>query len=51
MDFVPEVSVLDVDQVIVDKDTNDMLKELRLTKLNTKVSNRDGRRRRRNNRK
>ena len=49
MDFVPEVSVLDVDQVIVDKDTNDMLKELRLTKLNTKVSNRDGRRRRRNN--
>lgn len=49
MDFVPEVSVLDVEQVIVDKDTKEMLKELRLTKLNTKVSNRDGRRRRRNN--
>lgn len=49
MDFVPEISVLDVEQVIVDKDTKEMLKELRLTKLNTKVSNRDGRRRRRNN--
>jgi len=49
MDFVPEVSVLDVEQVVIDKDTKDMLKDLRLTKIPTKVSSRDGRRRRRNN--
>lgn len=51
MDFIPERSVLDVDQVNVDHDTEDMLSSLNLHDINMNVISDTHRRTRRNNRK
>jgi len=38
MDFVPDVSAIAIDEITIDPDTNDMLKELRMQLPNINVS-------------
>jgi len=47
LDFVPDVSALDVEEVSIDTDTNDLLKELKMKNIpvNVKSDRRRGRRR------
>ena len=49
LDFVPDVSALDVEEVTVDSDTKDLLKSLRLN-IPVVVRSKDRRRKRNNNR-
>lgn len=45
MDFIPERSVLDLDTVNIDKDTEDLLKSLDITDLPTNVTHDNSHRR------